>query len=70
MDSFERVILSDKEEFARAYNTQMKRTNTDLEKISQALALDYAISITDIGRIGIGINDSNLKYILSLTEKN
>ncbi|WP_077369755.1 hypothetical protein [Anaerosalibacter sp. Marseille-P3206] len=70
MDSFNEVIFRGREEFAKAYNIQIKRTNTDLQKrIVKALALDYAITITNVGKIKTGINDSNIKYILSLNEE-
>ena len=70
MDSFGDVIFKGREEFAKAYNIQIKRANNDLQKkIVKALALDYAITITNVGKIKTGINDSKIKYILSLTEE-
>ena len=32
-------------------------------------ALDYAVTITDIGKIKAGINDDNIKHILSLNDE-
>ena len=70
METFERDILDRREEFAKAYNTQIQRAKSNLQKrIVKVLALDYAVTITDVGKIKSGINDENIKYILSLPEQ-
>lgn len=70
MGTFETDILSGREEFAKAYNTQIERAKSNLQKrVVKALALDYAVTITDVGKIRSGINNENIGYILSLSEE-
>ena len=70
MDSFGSVIARGREEFSKAYSTQLASASTELQKrIVKALALDYAVTITDIGKIKAGINDDNIKHILSLNDE-
>lgn len=70
METFESDILHGREEFAKAYNTQIERTKKDLQKkVVKALGLDYAVTVTDVGKIKSGINGENIKYILSLSEE-
>ncbi len=69
METFEVDILNGREEFAKAYNTQIQRAKSNLQKrVVKVLALDYAVTITDVGKIRSGINNENIEYILSLPE--
>lgn len=70
METFETDILNGREELAKAYNTQIERAKSNLQKrVVRALALDYAVTITDVGKIRSGINNENIGYILSLPEE-
>lgn len=70
METFEADILRGREEFAKAYNIQMERANSKLQKrVVKVLALDYAVTITDAGKIRSGVNNENIGYILSLSEE-
>lgn len=70
MDCFGSTLVKGETEFAKAYNIQMERSKSHTQqKVVKALALDYAVTITDVGKIKSGINDENIGFILSLSDK-
>lgn len=69
-DSFEKAIFGKREEFIKAYNNQLQGCQTDLEEsVVKALAVDYAVTISDTGRLRVGVNDENIKHLLSISDQ-